>query len=135
VRRTVTIHVGNRLRFAKLLPEVLKLLDRECAGTLPDGDHVLKFRLLIIGNNFDDIVDESGHELSNALYGGRIRAGLSSALNVEVLAGLLCGIDPHADHTVYNIQRTQLVSRGRFLKRAIHALCDMLLGLDICHAE
>lgn len=135
IRRTATIHVGDRLRLAKLLLEVLEQLGWEGAGTLPDSNHILKFGLLISGDDFDDIVHESRHELSYALYGGGKRSRLSSAFNVEVLAGLLRGVDPLANNTVYNIQRAQLVSGRSFLKSAVHALGDMLLGLDIGHAE
>lgn len=132
---TATVDVGDSLGLAELLPEVLEQVGREGVGTLPDRDHVLKLGLLIGGDDLGNIVHQSGHELCDALYGGWVRAGFSSAFDLEVLPGVLREIDPLANDTVYNIQRTKFVSRRRLLKRAVHALSDMLLGLDIGRAE
>lgn len=118
-RHAICLHGGFVLLAAEFLTELTKELGRECVAFLPDLDHALQFLLLISRQAFHYVVKQSWHELRDALDGGRIRAGLAAAFDVQLLPFELCLLDPSPHDAINHVDGTKLMCGGRLLQRAV----------------
>lgn len=122
-----SIHLYSRLvaLATELLTKLTEQFGREGISLLPDFDHPIKLILLIGRDHFDDVVEQSRHEFRDALHRGRIRAGLTSAIDVQILAFLLRLLDPSAYDTIDHVDGTELVRCRSFLQCAVKRLYEV----------
>lgn len=121
------IHLYSRFvaLATQLLTKLTEQLGRERISLLPDLDHAIQLILLIGRDYFDNVVEQGRHELRDALHRGGIRAGLTSAIDVQILTFLLRLLDPSADDTIDHVDDTKLVRCRGFLQCAVKGLYEI----------
>lgn len=97
---------------------------REGAASLPYGDHVRKLRFLVFRDGSHDVVEQHGHEFSDALHSSRVRAHLTATLDVQILSVLLRGVYPLPYYAVDHIQCAEFMRCWCLLECAIEYLHD-----------
>lgn len=108
---------------------------REGAASLPYGDHVRKLRFLVFRDGSHDVVEQHGHEFSDALHSSRVRAHLTATLDVQILSVLLRGVYPLPYYAVDHIQCAEFMRCWCLLECAIEYLHDCGFCLDVADAD